>query len=106
QILLAAATVKDCDAVAALVRESRLRRSPCSFLVLQAGPSVQKELDKLSANATVRLPWPEAAASLPDLLQEPSVEDQADDESPAEGFASRVASLTPSLLPEVERLAV
>jgi DNA-binding NtrC family response regulator len=105
-VILVASTPGECCAVAALAQEHSLRRSPCSLIIVQADPAgPRKELEHLSSHRSVRISWPEGTAALSQAIQDDRAR-EGDHEAPLEGLAARVACFTPSLLPQIERLAL
>jgi DNA-binding NtrC family response regulator len=103
-IFLAAAADGDIGPVTRIVQEARLRRSPLTLVVLQAGAAAEP-LDVLDPYIAGRLPWPHAADDVAEMLSECRQPD-AVDEPVADLIAGRLALHTPSLLPEAARLAI
>src|SRR5262245_5898022 len=107
-LLLAAATPPDADQLLRLVQEVYLQKLPLVLLVVEGeGLGRGRGLSQLDARVAGRLRWPDDAARLAQCVRQRAGPAGAFAPGSArQVFARRLALLTPSLLPLVERLAV
>lgn len=102
-LLLVIASADDVEAAVDLTRENRLRQTALSVVIVRAGDAVRDErLERLAPDVHSLVTWPDATDKLVDMLRAgPSsgVHELAD------LIASRLRSLTPSLVPLAGQLA-
>lgn len=102
-LFLVVASAQDVEAAVDLVRENRLRQTALSVAIVRAGDAVGDErLERLAPDVQSIATWPDAADKLVDLLRAGpggGVHELAD------LIASRLRSLTPSLVPLAAQLA-
>jgi len=103
-IFLAATCDRDAAMLARIVQEAKLRRSPLTLIVLQAGAPTES-LTPLDPYVAGRLSWPYAADDAGEILADACTAVAAD-EPVADLIAGRLALHTPSMLPEAARLAI
>jgi DNA-binding NtrC family response regulator len=103
-VVLVAADEADAAAAARVVQEAHILRSPLSVVVVQAG-APDEALVPLAPFVAGRLAWPQAAGRLAGLVRNAAAGGPAE-ESLADAFVGRLLRYTPSLLPQVQRLAL
>jgi DNA-binding NtrC family response regulator len=109
-LLLAAVTPNDSDAVLRLVQEIYLQKLPPIILLIEVGGSGGGTLAVLEPYVAERLRWPDEADRLSGWVEARLRRGRSflgtREESLQEVLARRLLSMTPSLLPLVERIAL
>jgi DNA-binding NtrC family response regulator len=101
-LILVAAGPEDWKPLADLARETAVRQSPLTIVVVHpAGSEGADELNRLAPLAPAALSWPAGADSLAELVRSAP----ADTGRTAHDLTEQLSSLTPSLAPLADRLA-
>ena len=109
-VIFVAATPAENETVIRLVQEVSIQQWPLSVVVMTTADNPGKELGVLEPYLTAQLTWPEDAACLVGLIQ-----DKAGGAKPFLGtrqetleelIRRRLLSMTPSLMPMVDRIAL
>src|SRR5262245_8121464 len=103
-VLLSHDTNGDALAAERLVQEAWLRRSPVSVALIETG-APSPRLSELAPYFTCQLSWPDDQAELERLIRTTSA-DSCAEETISDRLSSQLKLQTPSLLPQVSRLAL